>query len=128
MVLETRILHATIEYDLTISECLSFQSGLAETLNQGSAYLATAVSSASAAAAAATAPSAAAATSSASVGLPCRHSDSEEEMKEYLPQETEETEQILEEEAAGGGDLPRRRKSGSLRNEVSFIFSLKSTR
>ena len=104
MVLETRILRATIEYDLTISECLSFQSGLAETLNQGSAYLATAVSSASAAAAAATAPSVA---TSAAVGLPCRHSDSEEEMKEYLPQETEETEQILEEEAAGGADSQR---------------------
>ena len=38
-------------------------------------------------------------------------------MKEYLPQETEETEQILEEEVAGGSDLPRRRKSGSVGRE-----------
>ena len=44
-------------------------------------------------------------------------------MKEYLPRETEETDQILEAEAAGaGGGSRRRRKSGSMGKEVSLCI------
>ena len=104
----------------------SFQSGLAETLTQGSAYLssvteaaATAVSSA--ATATSSAPAATAAVVTAAAAAQCRHSDSEEDMKEYLPQETDETDEILEAEAAGGSSPRRRRSGSSVGKEVSLL-------
>ena len=97
----------------------NLQTSLAETLNQGSAYLSSVIQQQQEAAAAAAASQTPA--SSADSAACQHHHDDEEDMKEYLPQSTEETDKILEE--ADQDEERRRRRNESTGKEVRNVIT-----
>jgi hypothetical protein len=118
---EKKVEVAEEETTMSAKYLASLQYSLAETLNQGSAYLSSVVPAASAATASSSAPTPAAFASG--VVQQCQHREDEEDMKEYLPTSSAESDKILEAEAEGEELAAARRKrsrNSSNGNEVRW--------